>query len=85
MTETKFVREMRRARAMARTTTEPNQAQYWEGYQRGLRRARFGERFGTAREHAAWLALADEAVDMGRQARGRGYQEGLTFEEDEQH
>jgi hypothetical protein len=55
----------------------PDQAQYWHGYRRGLRRAQFGERFGTEHEHTVWMALA-ESTDPVLTARGRGYREGLA-------
>ena len=51
---------------------------YWEGYQRGLRRAYYGEVFGTEEEHNLWLSLADDEVDESRRERGRGYRDGLA-------
>jgi hypothetical protein len=73
--DTIFVRESIRARTMA--IIDPERADYWHGYRRGLRRARFGEQFGTAAEHQLWLMLADD-TDVSRAARGRGYRDGLT-------
>ena len=46
---------------------------YWAGYQRGLRRAFHGERFGTDAEHQLWLSLSDDRAELGR-----GYRDGLT-------
>jgi hypothetical protein len=79
MTERDFTREMRRASAMQRLegSTYPR-ADYWQGYQRGLRRAYHGEDFGTEDEHALWLSLADEEDDRSRRARGEGYRDGLA-------
>lgn len=51
-------------------------AEYIVGYQRGLRRAFYGERFGTEEEHQLWLSLADRA-DAISQSRGKGYRDGL--------
>jgi len=59
---------------------DPERADYWYGYRRGLRRARFGEQFGTAAEHQLWLTLADD-TDASRAARGRGYRDGLAVGE----
>jgi hypothetical protein len=73
--DTVFVRESIRARTMA--IIDPERADYWHGYRRGLRRGRFGEQFGTAAEHQLWLALADD-TDVSRAARGCGYRDGLA-------
>ena len=75
MIDTEFVRESIRARTMA--IIDPERADYWHGYRRGLRRARFGEQFGTAAEHQLWLTLADD-TDASRAARGRGYRDALA-------
>jgi hypothetical protein len=73
--DTVFVQESIRARTMA--MVEPQRADYWHGYRRGLRRARFGKHFGTAAEHQLWLTLADD-TDASRAARGRGYRDALA-------
>ena len=75
MIDTEFVRESIRARTM--TMIDPERADYWHGYRRGLRRARYGDQFGTAAEHQLWLTLADD-TDASRAARGRGYRDGLA-------
>lgn len=77
MTEQKFRSEMRRAMAMEKTT-DIDRAEYWRGYQRGLRRAYHGEKFGTPEEHALWLSLADRADERSKQ-RGQGYRDALAF------
>jgi hypothetical protein len=65
-----------RTRSATPVTSDLTNSDYWLGYRRGLRRAYFGARFGSAAEHDAWMALADSA-DAGLAARGRGYREGL--------
>ena len=79
MTEQKFRSEMRRAMAMEKST-DTDRAEYWRGYQRGLRRAYHGIKFGTEGEHALWLSLIDRDDDRSKQ-RGQGYSDGIAFEE----
>ena len=69
-----FEHEMARAKTMQGLDT--GSAEYWIGYQRGLRRAHHEERFGTEAEHRLWLAAASDS-DQIRQQRGIGYQDGL--------
>jgi len=71
-----FELEMNRARSMIVAGQDVN---YWNSYQRGLRRAFHGLAFGTPGEHEKWLdaALSD---DPQRAARGRGYRDGLKGE-----
>ena len=70
----RFELEMNRAKSMLLCGT--GNADYWQGYQRGLRRAYHGERFGTAAEHALWCE-ALHSDDPQRAARGRGYRHAL--------
>jgi hypothetical protein len=79
MTEAKFKSEMRRAETMRRMA-EPMMAEYWAGYIRGLRRAYHGDNFGEPGEHEKWLAAANRR-DESRKQRGRGYRDGLAFDE----
>ena len=52
---------------------------YWEGYQRGLRRAYYGEVFGSQEEHERWMSFAgDRKANEFQRERGRGYLDGLT-------
>ena len=51
-------------------------ADYWAGYERGLRRAYHGDKFGTVEEHNLWLYLKSD-VDESRRLRGLGYRDGL--------
>jgi len=76
MNRTTFCGEMGRAKTMLEIGDNQD---YWAGYQRGLRRAHHGESFGTNDEHQQWLALAN-GDDPDRQARGRGYRDGLRGE-----
>ena len=74
-----FVSLMRRADALRRAEPDPERADWWTGYMRGLRRAHHGERFGSETEHDLWLSAAD-STDTMRAALGRGYRAGLTLE-----
>ena len=73
MTQAQFTHLMLKARTLADLGDETD---YWNGYQRGLRRAFHGDQFGTDEEHALWLALA-EAPETDRKEKGRGYRDGL--------
>lgn len=77
MTEKTFQLEMRRAKMMI--PLEPDRIHWWTGYQRGLRRAYHGEKFGTVAEHKKWWSLADETGDEWRVQRGLGYRAALEF------
>jgi hypothetical protein len=79
MTEQKFKSEMRRAETIRRAA-EPERAEYWAGYIRGLRRAYHGKKFGTAEEHKLWMDAADSSDEMRKQ-RGLGYRDGIAFDE----
>lgn len=70
-----FQREIVVARAIKQLSSDPS---FLEGYIRGLRRHYHGEKFGTAEEHAHWMALADEQGDEQLTARGRGYRAGFA-------
>lgn len=70
-----FLRE--RVKAVNMAKAYPAHAGYWEGYRRGLRRAHYGERFGTEYEHREWLAMAD-SIDESIAALGRGYRDGCA-------
>jgi hypothetical protein len=67
LTEVQFQHEMSRAQTFQ--GLEPDRAEYWAGYQRGLRRAFHGEAFGTAEEHDLWLTAVD-SEDVLRKQRG---------------
>ena len=69
-----FEHEMSRAKTFQ--GLEPDRAEYWIGYARGLRRAFHGENFGTAEEHFKWMQ-AVESDDVLRKQRGQGYADGL--------
>jgi hypothetical protein len=67
---------MTAADTFRRLSSEPDEQDFWSGYQRGLRRNHHGEKFGTAEEHKLWLSLADD-VDPSRKMRGLGYRSGF--------
>ena len=76
---TNFASLMRRADALRRMEDDPIHESWCTGYMRGLRRAHYGERFGTEAEHELWLSAA-ESDDPSRAALGAGYRAGLTLE-----
>jgi hypothetical protein len=80
MDEKIFQSELNRAKTNQSMSKEPIEADYWDGYQRGLRRLFLGERFGTARQHAQWLCFSGDA-NRSTAARGQGYRDGLRFGE----
>ena len=69
-----FKREMTRAETLAKTDVEKES--YWRGYQRGLRRAYHGEKFGTPEEHRKYLDAVN-SFDEGRRETGKGYRDAL--------
>jgi hypothetical protein len=75
LTEAQFQHEMSKAQTFQ--GLEPDRAEYWIGYARGLRRLFHGENFGTPQEHDLWLAAVD-SDDVLRQQRGQGYRDGLA-------
>ena len=54
-------KQFRSLLAMAKTFQEvdPDRADFWRGFQRGLRRLYHGEKFGTLQEHEQWLNCRD--------------------------
>ena len=82
MNEQKFQRNARAAEA-ARRNADHDEAEFWAGCLRGLRRHYHGENFGTDDEHVMWMAAA-ESDDPKRRRRGEGYiagHEGKTTQE----
>jgi|SRR6185369_16033068 hypothetical protein len=75
MDENRFLSLMKTARVQSYRGGE---ADYWHGYQRGLRRGYMGQLFGTDAEHQLWLRLADDGPDKPSRDRGRGYRDGLA-------
>jgi hypothetical protein len=76
MDQSIFERLMIKARTMAELGEKPD---YWQGYQRGLRRRYHGEKFGTDEEHELWMNLHED-LDPARADRGRGYRAGYIPE-----
>ena len=70
----RFKKEMSLAEHMGKTDVE--RESYWRGYQRGLRRAYHGEKFGTAEEHNKFID-AINSFDEARRETGRGYADAL--------
>ena len=75
MDENRFLSLMKTARMQSYRGVE---ADYWHGYQRGLRRGYMGQLFGTDAEHQQWMHLADGGPDKPSRDRGRGYRDGLA-------
>jgi len=72
-----FERRMRGAKIFERVGREG--AEYWQAYQRGLRRRYYGKRFGTDEMHHVWMVMA-ESGDPVRAKRGKGYRDGYIPE-----
>lgn len=77
MDEKEFKRNMTAAKTFQGLSTDPLEAEFWTGYQRGLRRHYHGEKFGSAGEHNVWSALFDDP-DPIRKMRGLGYRIGFA-------
>ena len=75
MDEDTFLSLMRKARTHSYLGVN---ADYWHGYQRGLRRGFLGDLFGTDDEHKVWMSLAEGGTDTAGRERGRGYRDGLA-------
>ncbi len=71
-----FQSNMTAADTFRRFSSEPDEQDFWTGYQRGLRRNHHGDKFGTVEEHKLWLSLADD-TDQFRKMRGLGYRAGF--------
>jgi hypothetical protein len=77
MSEDTFRRNLGEAKTLAIVGTGDETA-YAAGYLRGLHRGHEGERFGSAEEHAAMMALDPADEDRSRAARAKGYRDGLA-------
>ena len=53
----------------------------WIGYRNGLRRRRFGERFGTEGQHGLRLSIPGDHPDPSHRAYGIGYRAGFKGED----
>lgn len=76
LTHARFSLELTRALTFLSLADEPEDAAYWNGYQRGIRRAFHGNSFGTEDEHGQWCVLICE-INPRRQSLGHGYRDGL--------
>ena len=70
----RFKKEMQLAEHMAKMDSE--RENYWRGYQRGLRRAYHGGKFGTLEEHNKFID-AVHSLDESRRETGKGYADAL--------
>lgn len=78
MNQSEFQRNMIGAKTIGELSTDdPLSADFWNGYQRGMRRNFHGEKFGTAEEHKLWMSAADNRRDDQRRYRGIGYRAGF--------
>ena len=75
MTDDTFKSLMGEARVLGETCPESDA--YAGGYQRGLRRLHYGERFGDPGQHETWMALDPADPDRSRADRARGYRDGF--------
>lgn len=80
MTAQEFRSHVARARMLRESAGDIDDQHYWEGYQRGLRRAYHGERFATEQEHRQWLGLVHSRNEL-RRRRGEGYIDALALGE----
>lgn len=72
MNDTRYRGLLLRAKTMQLGRDRPH---YWEGYIRGLRRAHYGDRYGTTQNHRNWLALRGDAA---REEMSSGYRDGFA-------
>jgi hypothetical protein len=61
-----------------REISQGDDAEFWAGYMRGLRRLQHGGSFGTEAEHELWHGLPNDEPDLTRRARGEGYLAGFA-------
>jgi len=73
-----FVSLLQRAQCLQKTDVDPGHSEWWHGYIRGLRRAYYGDAFGTEAEHELFMD-AINSPDQSRVALGKGYRAGLTL------
>lgn len=76
MNRSEFQSNMTGAESFRTLSPEPDEQEFWAGYQRGLRRNHHGDKFGTAAEHKLWMSLHTDE-DMSRKMRGLGYRAGF--------
>lgn len=79
MTEQEFKTNASGAETFHKLADLP-EVDFWGGYLRGIRRHYYGEKFGTADEHATWIKLmsAHGTHDQQCRYRGLGYQCGFA-------
>lgn len=75
MNEKKFKSLIGMARAMQ--SADYDRADFWRGFQRGIRRLYHGENFGTSEEHEQWLCCANGEF---RKLLQTGYRAGFYYD-----
>ena len=53
-----------------------DRSEFWQGFQRGIRRLFYGKDFGTDEEHVKWMNCADGEYWKQLQA---GYRKGVNY------
>lgn len=76
MDKATFISYLKRAKTFL-TTDGDSSAHYWKGYQRGLRRHYYGERYETPEQHRQFLDL-QFSFDLKKRETNRGYHDGLA-------
>jgi hypothetical protein len=69
---------MLRADTLRRVSLHSDDAEFWAGYMRGLRRLYHGEKFGTEDDHQSWMNIERDEYDLTRRSKGEGYRAGFA-------
>ena len=77
MTRKQLDQEVQRIKALQ--SADPDRADYFTGYMRGLKRAYSGGKFGIDNMHNLWMKLIFDA-NKKKRARGLGYRDGLQWD-----
>jgi len=64
--------------AISMQSVDPDQADFWRGFQRGIRRLYHGDNFGTDQEHTQWMECADGEY---RKQLQTGYRAGYHYDD----
>ncbi|RJP87284.1 MAG: hypothetical protein C4518_12335 [Desulfobacteraceae bacterium] len=76
MDEKTFKHEMEKAKTLK--NLEPDRTEYWIGYQLGIHRAYYGEKFGTDEDHLLWIGPGASTGNQRRDQRHQGYKDGFS-------
>lgn len=77
MNQSEFQHNMAGAKSIFEYSSDSTDADFWSGYQRGMRRHYHGDKFGTEAEHNLWMSAAEQTRDEQRRHRGLGYRAGF--------